>query len=278
MRSRTAGTIVAVLALAVLVGFSRLGRSVDPPGGAVKSWTFVSPSGGAGTFWVGGFYEGFEDAAIDWSASASETFGTASDTRAAHLCFVSGSVTKADTLWAIGSTITDAGVLVEPDTVVIGLLAADSAGQFYETPEKWLGQVTVERKTSDTNARFTIVGFAKHWDNNNNAFTVSGLEMLGRGGATDAGLNVKLRHHRASGWTYRAAGLITGSYPAELAELATDHGTNRTLTSGEYFAWKRSNLSGVVSGGDIEGVLFEVITTANNAIESSNFSITFTSN
>lgn len=270
---------ITVVLLMMLTGFGYQSRPVDPPGGVVKAWSFAQPSGGSGTYWVGGFYEGVTDAATNWSGTASETFGTASATRAAHLIFICGSSSIADTLWAIGSTITDAGVLVEPDTVEIGMLAADTSGQYYETNEKWLGQVTVERKTGAGAARSTIVGFAKYWDNNNNDFTVVGLEVLGRGGATDAALNIKLRPHRQDGWDYRVTGLATGDYPEELAKLNTDHGTNRTLTSGEYFAWKRANLAtSVICGADGEGILFEVITTSNNAIESSDFSITFTNN
>ena len=275
MRAAITAALVAYL-LMVLVGFGFQSVAVDPAGGYGRTWSFSSPTGATGTFYAGGFYDAFDDAATGWSSTASATFGTASATMAAHLCFVGSIGVVNDTLRVFGSSITDAGVLTEPDTAFVYMASADTAGQYYETPEKWLGTVTVERASVATNARATNVGFAKYWDNNNQSFTVTGVEVTGRGGATDTGFNVKIRHHRASGWTYNVLGLNAGNYPADIGKLATDHGTNRTLTSGEPFAWKRDNLSTAVLGGASEGVIFEIVTTANNAVESSNITLVYT--
>ena len=272
----------AILALALLtltVAASArqfVSRPIDAKG-TNMNWGFDTPTGSSGTYWVGGFYDGFEVAATTWASTASITKGAATEARAAHLSFVCGASTNNDTLRVVGISITDAGVLTDPDTVLVEMSAGDSTHQYYETPEKWLAQVTIERVSGATGARATNIGWTKYWDNNNTDFTCIGFEVLGLAGATDTGFNIKTRKHGPDGWGYRLAGMQAQDYPDALTKLATDHGASgRGLVSGENFAYKRDNLSVAIDVSNSEGVLFEVVTSANAAVQNSNFSWVYT--
>ena len=151
---------------------------------------------------------------------------------------------------------------------------AGAAGAYYETSKKWLGQVSaVVNSGPDLLCNY---GWAKYWDYSNTDFTVSGLEATWLGGANDTGADISLLHHTATGWTYNAGSEPTP--PTAIASMATDYVTENDVKNNEQGAWKRTNLSTAVTGSGSEGVIVEVVTTANKAFELGTFQLTISAN
>lgn len=230
-----------------------------------KSWAFTSPTGSTGTFYIGGYYS-YGASHNDFSPSI--TFGTANSAYAAHFFVVLGATTVDQlTITVTGTTINDEATRTASDTATIVIPSGATANNYYETPEKWIGQITVEATSGTaTNCNY---GWCKYWDNNNTDFTVKGLEATWRAGANDANPNILLRHHKETGWTYNAGS--TPTPPAAIADMQTDHNTEYQVVNGENGAWKRSSLSTDVDGSLSEGTIIEVVTTANRAFDLGTF-------
>lgn len=231
-----------------------------------KAWAFTSPSGSSGTFYYGGYYL---FGATDNDFNPSITFGTANSSYAAHFFLVqaAGASGGTDTVIRItGTSITDAGVRTTSDTQDLTVDDAGVAGTYYETSKKWIGQITVVKLSGPD--LLMNYGFCKYWDNNNTDFQISGVEATWLGGANDGGANIELIHHKATGWTYNAGSPPTN--PAPVSDMNTDHNTEVNVVNNENGAWKRANLGTNVGGGDSEGTIFAVTTTANKAFELGN--------
>ncbi|KKN59219.1 hypothetical protein LCGC14_0544460 [marine sediment metagenome] len=235
-------------------------------GASEESWAFRSRSGASGTTYAGGFYK-HSGTANDFSGNP--TFGTVNSSYAAHFFIVTGADTVDElTIRVTGTSITDGGVRdASPDTEDLVIPISTSAGAYYETNIKWLGQVTIS-VVSGT-AKICDFGFAKYWDNNNTDFAVVGLEVTWLGGATDTAPNLILRHHKGTAgntdWTYTGSGATP---PTAIAAMATDHSTTEdNVIDGENGAWKRDNLSVNINGSGNEGAIWEIVTTANKTFE-----------
>ena len=228
-----------------------------------KAWSFVSPAGSSGTFYVGGYY--FFNSGNS-TFVAPQTLGTANLSYAAHAFIVASDAPASDTVITItGTTINDEGVRNGSATAELTVLAAGAPNDYYETPEKWIGQMTFTFTSGDNTVNYNW-GMCKYWDNNNNHFRVVGIEVTGTAGTgNDANPNVSLLHHKTTGWTYNAGS--TPSPPAAVADMNTDHGTESQFSNSQPFAWKRSNLSEEIDGGHSEGTIIQWDTTANKAVE-----------
>lgn len=223
-----------------------------------KFWAFDSLAGAFGTYYIGGFYI-HSGTASDFSGGP--TFGTANKSYAAHFFVVLGADTVDElTIRVTGTSITDAAVRTTTDTEDIVIPNATSANAYFETDKKWLGQVTIT-VVSGT-AKTCDYGFSKYWDNLNNDFTVTGLEVTWLGGANDSGANIELLHHKTTGWTYTGSGATP---PTPLAAMDTDHSTESEVGSGVQGAWKRTGLATDIDASGSEGTLWRITTTANNA-------------
>jgi len=232
-----------------------------------RTWPFVSPSGASGIKYYGGFYE-FGSSDNDFNPSIN--FGTANAAKGAHFFIISaaGGSGGTDTVLTItGTSITDEATRTTSDTETITVDDAGSAGTYYETVKKWIGQIAIV-VTSGPDILCNY-GFCKYWDNNNNNLRVVGVDVNWIAGANDATPDIKLRHHKATGWTYNAGS--TPTPPAAIASMATDYNTEIQLVNGEQGAWKRDNLNTSVAGGDSEGTIIEVTTTSNKAFEIGSF-------
>jgi len=227
-----------------------------------KAWSFDSPSGSTGVFFWGGF---LIDAGSDNDFNPSVNLGTANKSYAAHVYFVAASGATDTEITVTGTRITDAGVRTASYVATVKLTDG-AAGSWYETSEKFIGLVAIV-KTAGTD-RLCNYGFAKYYDNNNQDFTVKGLEVTGLAGANDTGFNMQLVHYKSTGWTYNAGSSAT--FPTPIADLQTDHNTEYQLANGQEFAWKRSNLDTDVSGSASEGTMYCITTTANKAVELGN--------
>jgi hypothetical protein len=251
--------------------FRRIANALEALGGeselpaSEKAWAWASYAGSSGLNYVGGYYDFFSG---NSNFDGGVNFGIANGAYAAHFMVVIGASPVAETTIRVaGTSITDNGVRTAGDSQDIVIPVTASADDYFETPKKWLGQVTV------THISGTLVacnyGWCKYWDNNNSGFNIVGFEATWLGGATDAGADIDLLHHRDAGWTYNAGGEPTP--PTSVATMSTDHGTERSVINGDPGAWKRSNLDTDVSGGASEGTIIRITTTQNNTFLIGNF-------
>jgi len=238
----------------------------DPDLTSEVSWSFKSPSGASGTFYYGGYYI---FGATDNDFNPSTTLGTANASYAAHAFLVqaAGASGGVDTVIRVtGTSITDAGVRTAADTEDLTVDDAGAAGTYYETSKKWIGQVTIAKQSGPD--LLCNYGFCKYWDNHNTDFRLVGVEIVWLGGANDATPDFGIRHHKATGWTYNNG--ATPTPPAYVVDMNTDHNTEIQTVSGEDGAWKRDNLTESVNGASSEGIIFEVVTSANKAFDLGN--------
>lgn len=235
------------------------------------STSYYGGASAAGTDYRVGYYKAPAVDANLTQASPTIVLGSANGSYATHAFAVSGGNGTTDAgdlvVTASGTSITDAGVYTPGDseTVVPDALSSP-LNTYYETPKKWIGAVTYTL-TSSTGTNFSYdfnAGFAKYEDFGNKDFTVSIFEAVGNALANDTGFNVELLHHKATGWTYHATAFVPGS--SALANMNTDHSTEKDLISGDGFAYKRANLSALIGGNDSEGVVVRITTGAANSV------------
>ncbi|MHC4372201.1 MAG: hypothetical protein ACYSW8_31745, partial [Planctomycetota bacterium] len=240
-----------------------------------RSYHFSQANLGAGTYYVGGFYDAPAADTTLTQASLTQTYGNANVAYSAHAFIVAGGAGTVDTgtvgLRVNGTSIDDNGTRTTTDTETLTTnIAALATDQYLETVKKWIGQITFELyTTSGAPTTYTVdfnYGLCKYDDANNRDFTLTGMEIVGLAGASDTSFDMELLHHSTNGWTYSAAAFDPGD--GVIANWTTDLGTENDLGNGLPFAWKRSNLSYYVDGGGEEGILFRVIPTGNNSVAS----------
>ena len=237
-----------------------------------KSWAFMSRDASSGTNYIGGFYK-FETSDNDFNPSV--TFGTVNSSYAAHFFLVqaAGASGGVDTVVRVtGTTMDDQGNRATGVNVDITVDDAGAVGTYYETPEKWLGQVTLAKQSGPD--LLMNYGFCKYWDNNNTHFKVSGMEATWLGAKNDNTPDILLRHHKAIGWTYNNAAAPTP--PPPIASMATDHNTEIFIVNNEEGAWKRDDLTDNVHGEITEGLIIELQTTTNRTYAIGNFMVRIT--
>ena len=240
------------------------GQHLSTDGSANLTWgnSQISPSwalgqtDGAGTHYIGGFYI-FGTTDNDFTPAI--TFGEADNSHAAHFFVVTKESPGATcNIQVSGTSITDGGVKVAADTVLMEIPFDSGANAYYETEEKWLGEIGIDGTDGGFDVTLCNYGFTKYWDDNNNDFTLVGIESTWKAGATDAAADIIIRHHRTTGWTYNAGAEPTP--PTAIASLQTDYGLG--VVSGEQGAWKRDNFDTDVDGTGREGLLIELTTGA----------------
>lgn len=232
-----------------------------------KAWAFVSRDAASGVNYIGGFYQ-FGSTDNDFNPSIN--FGTANVAYGAHFFVVqaAGGAGGTDTVVRItGTSMTDLGVRVTSDTEDLTVDNAGAAGAYYETVKKWIGQITIVKLSGPD--LLMNYGFCKYWDNNNTKFTVLGFEATWLGAQNDATPDILLRHHKTTGWTYNSGAAPTP--PAPLDSMATDYVTETKIAINQEGSWKRDNLLQVVDGGNGEGTIIEIVTSANKTYAIGNF-------
>ncbi len=236
---------------------------------STRAFTFSSPSGGSGTTYAAGHYR---FGATDNDFNPSITFGAANGAYGDHIFLVAaaGASGGTDTVVRVtGTSMQDDTTRTPGDTEDLTLDDAGAAGAYYETAKKWVGQVTIEKISGPD--LLCNYGGVKYWDDNNEDFKVAGLDVTWLGGANDAGAELLLRHHKATGWTYNIGAAPTP--PAAIASMNADYVTEIDVVNGEEGAWKQTNLTTNVAGSDSEGIFIEIITSANKTFEIGNFLI-----
>jgi hypothetical protein len=223
--------------------------------------------------YLAGYYDWSATDANLTQASPSVTYGTALGSYAAHSGIVAGGPGSVDTgqvgLRVTGTSINDDGVRITSDSEVLtNDITSLSANQYLEG-KKWLGQITFELfVVSGTPTAYSLdfnYGFTKYEDFGNKDFVITNLEVVGLSQGNDTDVDVILFHHKETGWTYAASGFSPGD--GVICQMSADHLTDDEIFNGEYFAYKRANLSTAVMGADSEGVIIAVDTTSNNVFE-----------
>ena len=236
-----------------------------------KDFSFATSSVGAATSYVGGFYR---DAGTNNDLSGAQSLGTALSSYGAKVYVVLGantvdtiSITVSGTSW-VAST----GTRTAADTEVIQFTHPAVVDDYIQTTKAWIGQVTLQ--TTAGTAKSCNYGFARYFNANEATFSITGFSSTWLAGATDAGFNVEVLHHKTSGWTYTAGGATP---PAALWSMETDYGvaTESKAIVDEEGSWERTSLSQAIAGGSNEGVLIRLTSSVASAIRFGTFSLAY---
>lgn len=245
---------------------------------SAKDYNFSSPSGSMGIFYAGGYYDSVASATVLDETSPSNVFGTANAGYGAHAFIVAGGAgvsnktTGSVELVVQGTSMNDQGNRTPGDEeVLIADVEAESLNKYTETTNKWIGQITYLLRNNGTGDATTFSltfnnGLTKYEDIFNKDFKITGFEVVGLAGANDSGFDIRLLHHKATGWTYDNGAFVPGS--TALAQWTSDYNTEINLVNGEQFAYKRDDLSQIINGDNGEGYIIEITTGANNAVKS----------
>jgi hypothetical protein len=257
---------------------TRAGNIRFQPEHMVEIFSFASPTGASGTFYTGGYYFAPAADANLTNAAPTVTLGTANSPYGARAFLVAAAAgtTNAGTVSIVvsGTSITSAGVRQAADSeTLVANITTMAANSYYQTSKRWIGAVVYTLTGAGGAAVFAAdfnYGFAAYDSFDERLHTLKLIEVMGRAGANDAGFDIQLLHHKATGWTYSAAAFVPGT--TALCSLLTDYSTENDLAINERFKWERE-ISTSVSGNTTEGFLVKVVTTANKAVEFMNVSI-----
>ena len=238
----------------------------------VKSFSFNSPAGATGRFYAAGFYRAPATDANLTQASTTVNYGTANIAYGAHAFLVAGGAGAVDagscSIVVSGTSVDDQGNRTAADSeTIVADITAMTTNAYYETVNKWIGTITYTLTPAGAttfNADFNY-GLCKYDDMSNQLFHLTDLECVGRAGASDTGFNIRLLYHSDAGWTYSAAAFVPGG--TELANMNTDYNTEINLSNGEPIAYKRDNLTQEIHGDNVEGIVVEITTGANKAVD-----------
>jgi hypothetical protein len=234
----------------------------------IVGWGFRSSATASGTYYCAGHYL-FGATDNDFSP-ALLNFGTANSSHASHVFVVLGAVAVDEiTITVTGTSITDEGVRTTTDTDTIVIPDTTGVDTYFETSKKFIGDVDIA--TTAGTPKTCNYGFCKYWDNFNRDFLVIAREATWLSGANDSTADLKLLHHKATGWTFNSGAEPTP--PTPVASLQGSHVTEHELSAGECGAWKVTGLSETVVGSGSEGIIIEIIAGANRSFELGNFSM-----
>jgi len=234
----------------------------------------VNDIGNADTNYMAGFYDApAAHVVLTIGGTVTQVYGTAGNMKSAHaFCVASGAGGADLVLTVTGVSIDDAGVRNDADSEII-VADADAAitDQYFETTKKWVGQVTFTL-TGAAGAFTFNYGFCKYEDFHNKNFIVTDFELTILGGANETGFDAALLHHKATGWTYDTAAFVPGN--GDIVSSLTDlSATNDNFSSGEDFAYKRSNLNTEIAGELSEGIIIRMTTAVNNSVKRGTFHV-----
>lgn len=252
-----------------------------PRQSASASISFTSQGVGSGTYDKGGFYEWSSTDANLTQASASVTHGIAGKATAAHVGIVPSGAGTVDTgqvgLRVGGTQDSETGSQSASQTDIITTdITTLTANVMAETAGKFSGDVLIEFYTvSGTPTAYSLdfnYGFSKYIDAGNQNSTLIGFSAHWLGGAVDSGFDIKLKHHKATGWTHASTGFVAGN--GNIISRLVDQSIDGDVVNGEDGAWKRVGLDTYIESGASEGLVIEIVTTANNTIQTMDIEIT----
>ncbi len=240
-----------------------------------KSYSFTSTGIPAGTFWKAGFYDFNDTSVILSQASLTQAYGLAGRARAAHAGIVPNGAGTVDT-GQVGLRVT--GIRDYEDGTLqtaaqTGIITDDittlTANTYFETIEKWSGEVTFELyvvsgSPTAYSLRFNY-GFAKYDDLQDRDYAITGFECVWQGNANNNTLDIALMKHTSEGWTYAASGFIPGN--GDLCRKSVDQALSSNVNNNMDGAYKRAGLDEYISGQSGEGHIIQVITGGAGTIQ-----------
>lgn len=245
-----------------------------------RTYSFSSPNGGSGDYYVGGFYSFSEVSQLLNETGTTYGYGASNVAYGTHAFVVCGGAGSVNSgvigLRVKGTSITDEGVRTLTDTEVLtNDITSVSLNEYLETSKKWLGEIEYELyivSGSPTTYDLTFnYGLVKYEDFGNKNFEIQDFEMIGRAGANDSGFNIRLIKHTSTGWTYNASDFDV--YNNVLENMNDDYVVEKDLAGGKFFAYKKTNINIDVEGSNSEGIVIIITTGANNSVESSDISL-----
>lgn len=248
-----------------------------------KSYTVTTQGLGANPdVYAAGFYDfAVGDPGLD-EGNLTQAIGAANLSHAAHAFIVAGGAGATDAgvvgLKVAGISITDGGARNATDEEILSAdITTLNANDYLETSKKWLGAPVFTLYTvSGSPVNFSLAlnyGLVKYEDFGNSDFTVTNIEAVGLAGAADNDFDIKLLHHKGTGWTYNDGAFTPVIAANTIASLVGDHATDDKLASSDHFAWRRTGLTTAVNGDDSEGIVIFISSTANSAVEYCNLHV-----
>jgi hypothetical protein len=235
---------------------------------AFKSFHISGTSMSLGTSYAMGFYRHATGAD---TFNPSKTFGYSFVAQGAKVYFVLGQ-DAVDEL-----TIRVTGAQIQPDgTSLIGqaediVIPADAlTDDYFETTTYWVGSVALTY-ISGTEKPCNY-GFVRAWNNSENEFRVTGLTATWFSRDADSNVDLRLYHHRASGWSAQTGSIA--SPPAAIASMKDDYGDYDRSYTNEYGSWYRDNLSSLIVGPS-EGLIFAVRSEYENSFSLGNITLRY---
>ena len=229
-----------------------------------SAWTAFIGSTGVANYLKG--YYTFQGTAFTPSGTP-QTLGTANIAYDGHVYFVLGASSTDMVIRVSGTSYDDTTGRTAADTEDV-----DTSGgildDYFESSKKWIGQVSITLQSGT--GVIVDYGWSSYWDNRNTKFVISSIEWVGRAGANDSAPNLRLFHHKITGWTYTATGATP---PAALVDMQIEYNTEFQFSNGEYFKFKKIGLSQLIDGTGSEGIIMAINITANNAVANSNVEI-----
>lgn len=241
---------------------------------ASRSYGFTSQGIGTGLYYKAGFYDWETTSVTLDQTTTTQTYGTAGRTYAAHPGIVPAASGSVDTgqvgLRVNGIKDSEEGPqsLAQSDTITddITTLTGDLMA---EAAAKFSGEVTFELYVvSGAPAAYSLTfnyGYSKYEDFQNRDATVTSVECVWQGGANDSSFDIAVKHHKPAGWTYAATGFEPGN--GDIVRRSIDQAEAGDVANGQEGTWKRVNVNQFINGNDSEGVIFEVVTGANNTVQ-----------
>ena len=241
-----------------------IGHITEPIHRSVNSaWSAFSGSTAA-TNYLKGYYT-FNSSFTP--SGTPQALGTANLAYDGHVYFVLGASSTDMVIRVSGTSYDDSTGRTATDTEDI-----DTSGgvldDYFETAKKFIGQVNITLQSGT--GVIVVYGWAAYWDNRNTKFVVSAIEWVGRAGANDSAPNIRLWHHKLTGWTYGAGGATP---PTAIVDMQAEFVTEYQFGTGQYFKFKKIGLSQLIDGTADEGIIIGIDITANNAVANSNVEV-----
>lgn len=249
----------------------------------IASATFKSPTAANGIYHCFGFYEAPSAHKAFTQNSATQTLGTANNPYGAKVFVVAKEAgaaaggTGTAKITITGTSIEDDGTRHAGDSaILVADVTALTTNKYVQSAKLWIGQVTLTIAATANHTTFSATcnyGFAAPFHFNESAVQINAFESTGRGGAADTGFNIQLLKHSGEGWIYSAGSFVAGG--TVICDLSTDYVTEKNLASGIRFKYFRDELAINIDGtylGD-EGVVVRITTSANAAVDTSDYRI-----
>ena len=243
-------------------------------------YTFTSSGVGAGTYYVGGYYQAPSSDVTLTQASPSVSYGSvneAHDGRAFVVAGGAGTVTGGGQVELVisGTSLACDGVLTPGDSkVLVEDITTLSLNDYAQTSVKWFGPITFSLNVvSGSPTAYSVdcnYGLVSYDSASLRDFTVSNIRATGIANSTDTSFDIELLYHRTSGWTYSATSFEPGD--GVIVSMRGDLGTP-SLINDEPFAWCRHNIYQTIEGSNEEGVIIKITAGANNSVQSMDINV-----